>query len=569
MKFIFVYLKKYRYQALLAPLLKMLEAILDLLVPIIMAMIINTGIVNQDRNYIYKYSFLLVILGLLGLSISIIAQYFAAKAACQTTADLRTSLFSKIQTLSFSQLDKLGTSSLINRCTTDLNQIQNGLNLFLRLFLRSPFIVFGSIVMAFIVSFKGGLVLLITLPFLALVVFAIMLKSLPLYKNIQTNLDNLTSKVRQELTGIKVIRGFNKEKEENEQFSQETQGFQAKQEEVGKLSALMNPLTLVIIDLGIIVLLQVSGLQVNIGSLNQGEVIALVSYLNSILVELIKLANLIIQLTKALACSKRVEEILELPNEQTSGRESFVDNNSPLIFDSVSLSYAGFPALTNISFKLKPECSLGIIGGTGAGKSSLVSLLPRYYDQTEGNISLFGKDLNNYDLKELRKKIIVIPQNNTLFAGTIRENLKLGNLAASDEELRKALRIAQADFILSSSNGLDSIVEPNGLNYSGGQRQRLCIARALVAKPKILILDDSASALDYGTDAALRKELNKLKITLIIVSQRCNSIKDCDQILVLDQGNLAAQGTHAELMHNCPIYAEIYESQIGKELSNA
>ena len=568
MKFIFAYLKKYRFQALLAPLLKMLEAILDLLVPLIMAMIINTGIVNQDRTYIYKYSFLLVILGLLGLAISIIAQYFAAKAACQTTGDLRASLFSKIQTLSYSQLDKLGTSSLINRCTTDLNQIQNGLNLFLRLFLRSPFIVFGSIVMAFIVSSKGGLVLLVILPFLTLIVFAIMLKSLPLYQKIQAYLDNLTSRVRQELTGIKVIRGFGKEAKETEQFSQETSKLKDSQEAVGKLSALMNPLTLVIIDLGIIVLLQVSGIQVNIGALNQGEVIALVSYLNSILVELIKLANLIIQLTKALACSKRVEEILELPEQQSCGKEALIDNNSPLIFDNVSLSYSGFPALTNISFKLPPGNSLGIIGGTGAGKSSLVSLLPRYYDH-EGQILLFGKELNTYDLNQLRKDVLVVPQNNTLFSGTVRSNLLLGNLTATDEELRKALKIAQADFILSSSSGLDCEVKPNGLNYSGGQRQRLCIARALVAKPKILILDDSTSALDYGTDAKLRSELNKLKLTLIIVSQRCNSIKDCDQILVLDQGNLIDQGTHEKLMNTSQIYAQIYQSQIGKELTNA
>ena len=568
MKFIFAYLKKYRLQAFLAPLLKMLEAILDLLVPLIMAMIINTGIVNQDRNYIYKYSFLLVVLGIFGLMISIIAQYFAAKAACQTTGDLRSALFSKIQSLSFSQLDKLGTSSLVNRCTTDLNQIQNGLNLFLRLFLRSPFIVFGSIVMAFIVSVKGGLVLLIALPLLAAVVFTIMLKSLPLYSKLQSNLDGLTSRVRQELTGIKVIRGFGNEKKESAQFAKETNELKDKQEAVGKLSALMNPLTLVIIDLGIIVLLQVSGLEVNLGSLNQGEVIALVSYLNSILVELIKLANLIIQLTKALACSKRVAEIIELPDEQLSGFESLQNNDEPLIFNNVSLSYSGFPALTDISFKLNHGSSLGIIGGTGAGKSSLVSLLPRYYDH-EGKIFLCGKDLNAYDLKELRKEVIVVPQTNTLFAGTVRSNLKLGNQSAGDAELKNALKIAQADFILSSSAGLDRLVEPNGLNYSGGQRQRLCIARALVANPKILILDDSTSALDYGTDAALRRELNKLRITLIIVSQRCNSIKDCDHILVLHEGNLIGQGTHSELLNTCQIYAQIYQSQIGKELSHA
>ncbi len=568
MKFIFAYLKKYRLQAFLAPLLKMLEAILDLLVPLIMAMIINTGIVNKDRNYIYKYSFLLVVLGILGLMISIIAQYFAAKAACQTTGDLRSALFAKIQSLSFSQLDKLGTSSLVNRCTTDLNQIQNGLNLFLRLFLRSPFIVFGSIVMAFIVSVKGGLVLLIVLPLLAAVVFTIMLKSLPLYSKLQSNLDGLTSRVRQELTGIKVIRGFGNEKKESAQFAKETNELKDKQEAVGKLSALMNPLTLVIIDLGIIVLLQVSGLEVNLGSLNQGEVIALVSYLNSILVELIKLANLIIQLTKALACSKRVAEIIELPDEQLSGFESLQNNDEPLIFDNVSLSYSGFSALTDISFKLNYGSSLGIIGGTGAGKSSLVSLLPRYYDH-EGKIFLCGKDLNAYDLKELRKEVIVVPQTNTLFAGTVRSNLKLGNQSAGDAELKNALKIAQADFILSSSAGLDRLVEPNGLNYSGGQRQRLCIARALVANPKILILDDSTSALDYGTDAALRRELNKLKITLIIVSQRCNSIKDCDHILVLHEGNLIGQGTHSELLNTCQIYAQIYQSQIGKELSHA
>ena len=568
MKFIFAYLKKYRLQAFLAPLLKMLEAILDLLVPLIMAMIINTGIVNKDRNYIYKYSFLLVVLGILGLMISIIAQYFAAKAACQTTGDLRSALFAKIQSLSFSQLDKLGTSSLVNRCTTDLNQIQNGLNLFLRLFLRSPFIVFGSIVMAFIVSVKGGLVLLIVLPLLAAVVFTIMLKSLPLYSKLQSNLDGLTSRVRQELTGIKVIRGFGNEKKESAQFAKETNELKDKQEAVGKLSALMNPLTLVIIDLGIIVLLQVSGLEVNLGSLNQGEVIALVSYLNSILVELIKLANLIIQLTKALACSKRVAEIIELPDEQLSGFESLQNNDEPLIFDNVSLSYSGFSALTDISFKLNYGSSLGIIGGTGAGKSSLVSLLPRYYDH-EGKIFLCGKDLNAYDLKELRKEVIVVPQTNTLFAGTVRSNLKLGNQSAGDAELKNALKIAQADFILSSSAGLDRLVEPNGLNYSGGQRQRLCIARALVANPKILILDDSTSALDYGTDAALRRELNKLRITLIIVSQRCNSIKDCDHILVLHEGNLIGQGTHSELLNTCQIYAQIYQSQIGKELSHA
>ena len=571
MKRILKFLRHHKKESILAPAFKMLEALFDLLVPLLMADIINRGIASGDDGYVLTGCGIMVLLGIIGLVCSITAQYFSAKAAVGACAVVRRSLFERIQALDFSDTDSLGTSTLITRMTSDVNQLQNGLNLLLRLLLRSPFVVFGAMVMAFIVSGKEALVFVAVIPVLSVIVFGIMLKTIPRYKTVQTKLDSITQSARENLTGVRVVRAFGREEEETREFEAKNSSLRSSQLNVGGISALLNPLTFVVINVGIIAILKLGGFEVNTGTLKAGSVIALVNYMSQILLELIKLANLIIQITKAMACAQRIDSVLEMKPSMSFGELSADDADSDIAveFDHVSLTYTGSgeASLSDISFTAKKGQTIGIIGGTGSGKTSVVNLIPRFYDATSGTVRLFGRDIKEYDKQSIRRTVSTVMQKTLLFSGTIRSNLLWGNANATDEELWAALETAQAaEIVRSKPQGLDEPVEQGGRNFSGGQKQRLSIARSLVANPDILILDDSASALDYATDAALRAAIASLKneLTVFIVGQRANSLIHADLILVLDEGILVGKGTHEQLLATCDVYRDIYDSQFKK-----
>ena len=572
MKRLDVYLKPYTLESILGPLFKLLEALLELLVPLVVADIIDTGIGAGDSGFIVKRCLLLIGLGLLGLASSVTAQYFAAKAAIGFTASVRHALFGKVQSLSYAELDKLGTSTLMTRMTSDMNQVQTGLNLALRLLLRSPFVVFGAMIMAFTIDVKSAWVFAVIIPLLFAVVFGIMFSCIPLYKKVQGRLDGVLGAAKENLAGVRVIRAFGKEKQETESFENKSGELLSSQLFVGKISALLNPVTYVMINLAIIAVLRVGGGQVYKGILTQGQVLALYNYMSQILVELIKMANLILSMTKATASAKRVAAILALESSLDVPQENPEEPKAaPAVeFDGVTFTYptGGAPALSDISFTLEHGKTLGIIGGTGSGKSTLIGLIPRFYDVQEGCVKVDGCDVRQYPLETLRRKIGLVPQKALLFKGTIRKNLLWGDENAADDAIYDALKAAQAQEVVDGKpEGLDYEVETGGRNFSGGQRQRLTIARALVRKPEVLILDDSASALDFATDAALRHALRELpwKPAVVIISQRTASIRFADEILVLDDGRLAGRGTHEELLQTCDVYREIYESQFKKE----
>lgn len=576
MKNLLRYLKDYKRECVLAPLFKMLEAIFELLVPLVMAGIIDVGIQQKDSGYIIRMCLVMIALGLIGLVCSITAQFFSAKAAVGFATKVRHALFSHIQKLSFSKMDTVGVSTLITRMTSDINQVQAGVNLVLRLFLRSPFIVFGAMIMAFTIDVKSAWIFVVTIPALSLVVFGIMLSGIPLYKKVQNCLDQVTLATRENLTGVRAIRAFHKESDEISRFEKENDALSAMQIFVGKISALMNPITFIIVNIATIVLLQTGAVRVDKGLITQGEVVALVNYMSQILVELVKLANLIINVTKAWACGNRIEAVFELQTgmepEETSLSEQTEDAAYPysIEFDHVSMRYeeAGAESLTDISFQVKKGQTLGIIGSTGSGKTSLVHLIPRYYDVSAGSVRINGVDVRAYDVDTLRGKVGMVLQKAMLFAGSIEENLRWGKPDATREEMEAALEIAQAaEVVAGKEGGLSYPIEQEGRNLSGGQRQRLTIARALVRQPEILILDDSASALDYATDARLRKALREHgnDMTVVIVSQRTSSIQHADQILVLEDGEAVGIGTHEELLQNCEVYREIHASQYQNE----
>lgn len=577
MKSLLIYLKDYKKETILAPLFKMLEASFELFVPLVMAAVIDVGIAQSDRPYIVKMCLVLIALGIIGLVCSITAQYFSAKAASGFGTGVRHALFRHIQSFTFTEMDTLGSSTLITRMTSDVNQTQAGVNLVLRLFLRSPFIVFGAMIMAFTVDVKSAVIFVIVIPLLSVIVFGIMLITMPLYRKVQSNLDSVLLTTRENLAGARVIRAFNKEEDEKEKFEKENETLTDAQKFVGRISGLMNPLTYIIVNGGIIALIYVGAVRVDIGDLTQGEVVALINYMSQILVELVKLANLIITVTKAVACGNRIESVMKITPEMENGSLKWENGAGageatvPVVeFSDVSLTYkgAGAESLTGLSFRVEKGQTIGIIGGTGSGKSSLVNLIPRFYDATEGEVKIFGKNIKEYDLESLRGHIGVVLQKAVLFKGTIEENLKWGNESATAEDLEEALTISQSkEFVDAKAGRLEFRVEQGGRNLSGGQKQRLTIARALVRKPDILILDDSASALDFATDAALRGAIRGMKEqpTVFIVSQRAASIQYADQIIVLDDGEMAGVGTHAELLANCPAYQEIYYSQFPKE----
>ena len=573
MKKLLIYLKAYRKEACLAPIFKMLEAVFELFVPLVIKGIIDYGIAAEDRAYCLRMGLLLLLLAVIGLAMATTAQWFSARAAAGFAAKIKQVLMEHIQKLSYTELDTIGTSTLITRMTSDVNQVQTGTNLVLRLFMRSPFIVFGSMIMAFTIDFKAAMIFVITIPLLSVVVFGIMLSSIPLYKKVQSQLDRVLGITRENLTGVRVIRAFNKEEEEISHFKTENEQFTRLQTFVGKISALMNPLTFVIVNSAILVLVWTGAWRVEGGILTQGAVVALVNYMSQILVELIKLADLIINITKAVACGNRIQKVLEVePSMENGSKECIEEKRTPanaVDFNHVSLTYsgAGAPSLTDIDLHVKTGQTIGIIGGTGSGKTSVVNLIPRFYDATQGNVLVFGKPVKEQDMESLRSQIAVVPQKAVLFGGTIRENMKWGKEDATDEEIMEAITIAQAaEVVQKKEGGLDAFVEQGGKNLSGGQRQRLTIARALVRKPRILILDDSASALDFATDAALRKAIREMKNapTVFIVSQRTSSIRFADQILVLDDGKSVGVGTHDELLTTCSVYKEIYDSQYKK-----
>ena len=573
MKKLLIYLKEYRKEACLAPIFKMLEAVFELFVPLVIKGIIDYGIAAEDRAYCLRMGLLLLLLAVIGLAMATTAQWFSARATAGFAAKIKQVLMEHIQKLSYTELDTIGTSTLITRMTSDVNQVQTGTNLVLRLFMRSPFIVFGSMIMAFTIDFKAAMIFVITIPLLSVVVFGIMLSSIPLYKKVQSQLDRVLGITRENLTGVRVIRAFNKEEEEISHFKTENEQFTRLQTFVGKISALMNPLTFVIVNSAILVLVWTGAWRVEGGILTQGAVVALVNYMSQILVELIKLADLIINITKAVACGNRIQKVLEVePSMENGSKECIEEKRTPanaVDFNHVSLTYsgAGAPSLTDIDLHVKTGQTIGIIGGTGSGKTSVVNLIPRFYDATQGNVLVFGKPVKEQDMESLRSQIAVVPQKAVLFAGTIRENMKWGKEDATDEEIMEALTIAQAaEVVQKKEGGLNAFVEQGGKNLSGGQRQRLTIARALVRKPRILILDDSASALDFATDAALRKAIREMKNapTVFIVSQRTSSIRFADQILVLDDGKSVGVGTHDELLTTCSVYKEIYDSQYKK-----
>lgn len=581
MKTLLAYLKDYKKESILAPLFKMLEASFELFVPLVMAAIIDVGIANQDKPYIVKMCFVLIALGIIGLVCSITAQYFAAKAATGVGTGIRHGLFEHIQKFTFTEMDQLGTSTLITRMTSDINQIQSGVNLVLRLFLRSPFVVFGAMIMAFTVDVKAALVFVVTIPLLSLIVFGIMLVTMPMYKKVQADLDQVLLATRENLTGARVIRAFNKEEDETKRFENANQILTDAQKYVGRISGMMNPLTYIIVNGAIIALIYVGAVRVDIGDLTQGQVVALINYMSQILVELVKLANLIISVTKAAACMNRVESVLAVKPDMNEGdvrwKSNFSEtdwdlkNKIPVVeFSHVSLTYKGTSdtSLSDINFCAKKGQTIGIIGGTGSGKSSLVNLIPRFYDATDGTVKINGRDIKEYQTENLREHIGVVLQKAVLFKGSIADNLRWGKEDATEQEMYEALDISQArEFVDTKQGGLEFQIEQGGRNLSGGQKQRMTIARALVRKPEILILDDSASALDFATDAALRKSIKEMKNqpTVFIVSQRAASIQHADQIIVLDDGAMAGIGTHEELLKDCPIYQEIYYSQFPKE----
>lgn len=567
MKKLLVYLKDYIKESILGPLFKLLEALFELFVPLVIAAIIDTGIENGDTGYIIKMCLVLVLLGFVGLAFSITAQYFAAKASVGFVSKIRHVLFGHIQSLSYSELDQIGTSTLITRMTSDMNQVQNGMNLALRLLLRSPFVVFGAMIMAFTIDVPSAMIFVYVTIVLLIVVFGIMLGSIPLYKKVQQKLDAVMTVTRENLTGVRVIRAFCKEDEETDDFINKNNELTASQKFVGKISALMNPVTYVIINLAIIWLIHTGAVRVEAGILTQGAVVALYNYMSQILVELIKLANLIINITKSIACGNRIQAVLDIKPDLESGNSYC--NEGSVEFDHVNLRYknAGADSLSDITFTAAKGETIGIIGGTGSGKSSLVNLIPRFYDAASGEVKVGGVNVKDMDVEQLREKIGVVPQKAVLFHGTIRENMQWGVTNASDDEIMEAIEAAQGLDVIKAKGGLDCEIEQGGKNLSGGQRQRLTIARALVKKPEILILDDSASALDFATDAALRKSLRELDYhpTVFIVSQRTSSIQHADRIIVLDDGAAVGIGTHDELMKSCSVYQEIYNSQFKKE----
>lgn len=585
MKKLLRFMKHYKKETVLAPLFKMLEASFELFVPLVMAAIVDKGISNADIPYIWKMGLVLVLLALIGLATAATAQYFSARAAVGFAAELKHALFEHIQAMSYAETDKTGTSTLITRLTSDMNQVQSGVNLVLRLFLRSPIVVFGAMIMAFTIDVKAALVFVVTIPALSVVVFGIMLVSIPLYKKVQAALDKVLGITRENLSGVRVIRAFSREEEEVEMFSGYNRSLMDIQNFVGKISALMNPVTYIIVNAATIVLIYTGAVQVEEGVLTRGEVIALVNYMSQILVELVKLANLIITVTKAVACGNRIQAVLEQPSGKKIYSEEEAETvaklplntesekrqatDSKVFFEHVSLCYpgAGADSLTDIHMAVKKGETIGVIGGTGSGKSSLIQLIPRFYDATAGCVLVDGKDVKTYEPAQLLEKIGVVPQKAVLFRGSIRENIRWGRENASDEEIWKALEAAQAkDFVEEKEGGLDFVIAQGGKNLSGGQKQRLTIARALVKQPEILILDDSASALDYATDAALRRSIKELDpaMTVFIVSQRTASVLHADKIIVLEDGEVAGIGTHTELLATCPVYKEIHESQVSK-----
>lgn len=573
MKRLMMYLKDYKKESILAPLFKLLEAFFELLVPLVMANIIDYGISNRNMGYIGKMGLLLLLLGVVGLASSITAQFFAAKAAVGFSTQLRQALFDHIEDLSFTDIDKAGTSTMITRMTSDVNQVQSGINMTLRLFLRSPIIVFGAMIMAFTIDVKCALIFVVAIPLLSVVVFGIILSTIPMYKKVQSKLDQVLGITRENLTGVRVIRAFHQEAKESDRFRENNEALSAMQIFVGKISACMNPVTYIIVNGAIIALIYTGAVQVNIGNLSQGEVVAIINYMNQILVELVKLANLIVTMTKALACAERVASVFDIGADaacvgaQDQKLADKVDKSAPFLdFKHVSLTYqgAGAPTLQDMNFTVNRGDTVGIIGGTGSGKTSLVNLIPGFYPATEGEILLEGRDIRTMSDEELRGRIGVVPQKAVLFKGTIRSNLQWGKPDATEEEMWKALELAQASEVVDGKPGkLDATVAQNGKNFSGGQRQRLTIARALVRNPEILILDDCASALDYATDAKLRAAIRTLedKTTTFIVSQRASTIRHADKIIVLDDGEIAGMGTHDELLKDCTVYQEIYYSQ--------
>lgn len=584
MKKLLRYLKAYRKESIIAPLFKMLEASFELFVPLVIAKVVDIGIPNKDFGYIARMGILLILLGIIGLTCSLTAQYFSAKAAVGFGTALRNDLFAHINSLSYEEIDKTGTSTLITRMTNDINQIQSGVNLVLRLFLRSPFIVFGAMVMAFTIDVKAALVFVVAIPLLAVVVFGIMAASIPLYKKVQKQLDKVLLITRENLTGVRVIRSVCRQEHEKETFEEANSSLMNLQVFVGRISAFLNPVTYIIVNAALIAIVWIGALQVDSGIITQGAVIALVNYMSQILVELIKLANLIINITKSLACANRINEVFDLEpsvkdivsdNTENTAQMAYTNNatsaaDEAVAFRNVSFAYGGSKeySLENIEFTVKKGETIGIIGGTGSGKSTLVNLLPRFYDVQKGEVQINGKNVKDFALADLRKKFGIVPQRAVLFKGTIKENIRYGKEDATDEEILKALETAQAlDFVEKKKDGLDSFVEQGGSNLSGGQKQRLTIARALVSNPEFLILDDSASALDFATDAALRKTIrqNTENCTVFLVSQRATTIKDADKILVLDDGQLAGCGTHKELLSSCDVYREICLSQLSKE----
>lgn len=572
MKKLLCYLKEYKKESVLGPLFKLLEATLELFVPLVVAAIIDTGIGNQDRGYVVKMCLVLVLLGLIGLAFSVTAQYFAAKAAVGFVTTIRHVLFGHIQKLSYAELDTQGTSTLITRMTSDMNQVQNGVNLTLRLLLRSPFVVIGAMVMAFTIDVKAALVFVVGIPALAVVVFGVMLACIPLYRKVQNRLDKVLGLTRENLTGVRVLRAFCKEEEQEAEFQRQNQTLTDTQKFVGRISALLNPLTYVIINVAIIALIWIGAIRVDMGIITQGAVVALYNYMSQILTELIKLANLIINITKSVACGNRIQSVLEVEPSVKDGAATVSGDGEAgksaysVVFEHAGIRYpdAAQEAVSDITLNVRPGETIGIIGGTGSGKSSMVNLIPRFYDCSSGAVYVDGRNVCTYGLTELRDKIGVVPQKSVLFAGTIRSNMQWGKPDATDEEIFAALEIAQAkDVVSKKEKGLDTEVEQGGKNFSGGQRQRLTIARALVKQPEILILDDSSSALDFATDAALRMVIGSMKHkpTLFIVSQRTSAIQYADKIVVLDDGSVVGIGTHEELMNTCEVYREIYDSQ--------
>lgn len=573
MKKLLYFMKDYKKESVLAPLFKMLEAFFELFVPLVVASIIDDGIVPKDSEHIIRMCLLLLVLAAVGLTCSITAQYFAAKSAVGAATGIRYELFTHIQTLGYGEMDMVGTSTLITRMTSDINQVQNGINLVLRLFLRSPFIVFGAMIMAFTIDVKAAMIFVVAIILLSIVVFGVMFITKPLYKKVQSGLDTILGTTRENLTGVRVIRAFHQEQAEYNKFLAENEELTSLQKFAGKISGLTNPLTFIIINFAILVLIHTGAVRVSLGTLSQGQVVALYNYMSQILVELIKLANLIISVTKAMACFNRIQDVFHIEPSMKEGTKTVAaaGNTTPAVeFKNVSFTYAGGGdhAVENISFKAMPGQTIGIIGGTGSGKSTLVNLIPRFYDVSEGEVDIAGKNIQDYTYGSLRNTISVVPQKAQLFAGTIRDNLTFGCPDATEEQIEEALAISQAkEFVDTKEGRLDAKIEQGGKNLSGGQRQRLTLARALVPQSDILIMDDSASALDYATDARLRKAIQdmKRKPTVFIVSQRTSSIQNADMILVLDDGKIAGQGTHEQLLKSCNIYREIYETQFKKE----